>query len=207
LRRDGAENADGAAGSTSSERKRAPAAFAYTSASRKPRMPMPARLLALLGLVIAAGADARGVSPYLPLNISPEIERQIERVLILAEQPVLTRPIAAAIVFDALPRACERDAALCAEVREYLSGYMRDAGIGTLSVRLAATSGEATPLPNRHGMTSDSAYEISGSVYWQPSDHMLLTAGVLTHDDDTTPTGSVVSIGIASAQLDVGFRD
>ena len=168
---------------------------------------MPARLLALLGLVIAAGADARGVSPYLPLNISPEIERQIERVLILAEQPVLTRPIAAAIVFDALPRACERDAALCAEVREYLSGYMRDAGIGTLSVRLAATSGEATPLPNRHGMTSDSAYEISGSVYWQPSDHMLLTAGVLTHDDDTTPTGSVVSIGIASAQLDVGFRD
>ena len=26
--------------------------------------------------------------PYLPLNMSPEIERQIERVLILADEPV-----------------------------------------------------------------------------------------------------------------------
>jgi hypothetical protein len=49
----------------------------------------------------------------LPLGISPEIERQIERALILADKPVLTRPIAAATVLDALPRVCERDASLC----------------------------------------------------------------------------------------------
>ena len=63
---------------------------------------------------------ARGVSPYLPVNLSPEIERKIERVMILAEQPLLKRPIAAATVLDALPRACERDAALCDDVRRYL---------------------------------------------------------------------------------------
>ena len=39
---------------------------------------------------------ARGASPYLPLDLEPEIERQIERVLILADEPLLTRPIAAA---------------------------------------------------------------------------------------------------------------
>ena len=47
---------------------------------------------ALLGNVAAA----RGVSPYLPLQMSPEIERQIERLLILADRPVIQRPIAAA---------------------------------------------------------------------------------------------------------------
>jgi len=167
-----------------------------------------ARPLALIALLTAAGAaDARGVSPYLPLGTSPEIDRLIERVLILAEQPVLTRPIAAATVFDALPRACERDAVLCMQAREYLNGYMRRAGVGSLSVGLAAASGERTTLPNRHGMTSDSAFEVSGSLYWQPSDHLLLTVGVLAHDDETTPTGSVASIGIARAQLDFGYRD
>src|SRR5690606_31716344 len=109
---------------------------------------------------------------------SPEIERQIERVLILAERPVLTRPIAAAVVLDALPRACERDAALCEQVRRYLNGYMRSAGIASLSAGVAASSGETAVLPNRHGMTSDSAFEVAAAVYWQPSDHWLLSAGV-----------------------------
>jgi hypothetical protein len=40
--------------------------------------------------ILATTAHARGVSPYLPVNISPEIERKIERVLMLAEQPVVT---------------------------------------------------------------------------------------------------------------------
>ena len=90
----------------------------------------------VLRLVRSGGGDARNDSPRArsqPLscrsNISPEIERKIERVLILAEQPVLRRPIAAATVLDALPRACERDAALCEDVRRYLTSLTRTAGI------------------------------------------------------------------------------
>jgi len=52
----------------------------------------------------------------LPLNLEPEIEAQIERVLILADQPVMRRPIAAATVLDALPKACKVDPALCERV-------------------------------------------------------------------------------------------
>src|SRR6188472_4759387 len=74
-------------------------------------------------------AQARGASPYLPLNLSPEIERQIERVLILAGKPVMSRPIAAATVLDALPAACERDRALCKRVEGYLRTYMRSYAI------------------------------------------------------------------------------
>ena len=47
-------------------------------------------------LAVQVPAFATGVTPYLPLNLEPEIESQIERVLILGNQPVLTRPIAAA---------------------------------------------------------------------------------------------------------------
>ena len=79
--------------------------------------------------------------------MSPEIERQIERVLILADKPITSRPIAAATVLDALPAACRIDAVLCARVRRYLDGYMRKAGVVHASAEVAAHDGAVTPLP------------------------------------------------------------
>jgi hypothetical protein len=77
------------------------------------------RLAVLPGTVFG-----RGVSPYLPLNLDPEIERQVERVLILAGKPVMTRPIAAATVLEALPKACHIVAVLCSQVRRYLDRFI-----------------------------------------------------------------------------------
>lgn len=162
--------------------------------------------LVLISL-LAESAVSRGVSPYLPLNQSPEIERAVERVLILAGEPVLTRPIAAATVFDALPKACEKDAAACAQVRHYLRGLMKSAGIAHMSGELAAHAGEPTPLPNRHGLPSDSIYEVSAVAYWQPGDHVVFSAGFDAFEDEVFPTGSMVSIGFEYAQLDIGWRD
>lgn len=155
---------------------------------------------------MALTAEARGVSPWLPLSQAPEIERMIERVLILADKPVLTRPIAAATVFDALPAACERDADVCAEVRHYLRGFMKEVGIAHLSLAAGVASGEETPLQNRHGMGADSFYEMTGRVYWQPADHLLVTGGFTAYDGEILPTGSLLSVGFDFAQLDIGWR-
>jgi len=169
---------------------------------------MVLRILALAGAaLIGSAVHARGVSPYLPLHQSPEIERQIERLMILADQPIMTRPLAAATVFDALPKACERDPVLCEQVKRYLSGYMRTAGISHASLTATASSSETIALQNRRGMRSDSSYEISLSAYWQPSDHLLVNAGVHAYEGDTTPTGSILSFGFEYAQLDIGYRD
>jgi hypothetical protein len=161
----------------------------------------------LVVAMLATTAHARGVSPYLPVNLSPEIERKIERVLILGEQPLLKRPIAAATVLDALPRACERDAVLCADVRRYLTSLTRTAGIGHASLSLGGGAGSDTVLPNRHGMSSQSDYEAAASVYWQAGDRFLVTAGALAYDGDTTPTGTVASVGGEYFQIDLGYRD
>jgi hypothetical protein len=157
--------------------------------------------------LLAGTVDARGVSPYLPLHLSPEIERQIERLMILADQPIMTRPIAAATVFDALPAACEREPVLCEQVKRYLSGFMRAAGVSHASLTATASSSETIALQNRHGMRSDSAYELSLSAYWQPGDLFLVNAGVLAYEGDMTPTGSVFSFGSEYAQVDIGYRD
>src|SRR5688572_8202046 len=142
------------------------------------------RVSLLVLAMLATTAHARGVSPYLPVDISPEIERKIERVLILAEQPALRRPIAAAAVLDALPRACERDTAVCEDVRRYLASLTRTAGISYASLTASGASGADTALPNRHGMTSQSAYEAAITGYWQPSDSFLVTAGAVAYEGE-----------------------
>ena len=157
--------------------------------------------------ILATTAEARGVSPYLPVDISPEIERKIERVLILADQPTLRRPFAAATVLDALPRACERDPVLCEEVRRYVNSLARTAGISYASVTASSGSGADTAMPNRHGMSSGSNYEGAIAAYWQPGDSFLLTGGVVAYEGEATPTGTIFSVGSDFVQLDLGYRD
>ena len=107
----------------------------------RPAAAARALLACLLFAAVSPASWARGASPYLPLNLSPEIERQIERVLILADRPITSRPIAAATVLDALPSACRIDAALCTRVRRYLDGYMRKVGLVEASVEGVASDG------------------------------------------------------------------
>jgi hypothetical protein len=165
------------------------------------------RVSLLVLAMLAATAEARGVSPYLPVDISPEIERKIERVLILADQPFLKRPFAAATVSDALPRACRVDAVLCEDVRRYLTSLTRTAGISYATLTASSASGPDTPQPVSHGMTSHSNYDAAIAAYWQPSASFLVTAGVLAYEGEAAPTGTVASFGLDVAQVDVGYRD
>src|SRR5438045_8130910 len=109
----------------------------------------------LLGLLAALQphAYARGVTPYLPLNLDPEVEREVERVLILGGQPVMTRPIPAAVVLDALPKASEDDAVLCSRVRRASKQYMADTAGELPIVAGAITTGSKTGMPDQHAAT------------------------------------------------------
>jgi hypothetical protein len=159
----------------------------------------------LLGLPHSM-AFARGVSPYLPIGINPEMERKIERVLLLADKPLLTRPIAAATVLDALPAACAKDPQTCRDVRRYLDRFMGKLGITDASVEIAASSGAEHTIPNRYGLTTESSWEVAARGYYQPFDHALLSLGAVAYEDEVIPEGSMVSLGFDRAQLDLGYR-
>ncbi|MGH8208984.1 MAG: capsule assembly Wzi family protein [Steroidobacteraceae bacterium] len=160
--------------------------------------------LLLLGL--QGKAFGAGVTPYLPLNLEPEIESQIERVLILGDQPVMTRPIAAATVLEALPKACKVDAALCQRVQRYLARYTHGSALTHASIEGAASGGVNDTLPNSYGMRSKSTWAASAAAYVQPSDYLLIDLGAVAYEGRTNFTGSMISLGSSYAQLDLGFR-
>ena len=156
-----------------------------------------AGLVAAAGMLLAfdAGAATRGVSPYLPLNLEPEIEAQIERVLILADKPVLRRPIAAATVLDALPKACAVDRGLCERVSRYLARYMHTTALTHASVEVAATHGANDVLPDRYGLPTRSAWDASLAGYVQPSDYLLVNVGGVAADAAGVPPAAADQAG------------
>jgi hypothetical protein len=165
-------------------------------------------VLFALASIMASQAQAAGVSAYLPLNLEPEMERQIERVLILADEPILKRPFPVALVELALPAACKKDAALCAKVKKYLERYSRDYALTHASVTgSAAHGGGADVVPNNHGLPMQSNWEVSAQGFVQPNDYVLASAGVIAYDGRVLPTGSMLSFGSNWAQLDIGYRD
>jgi hypothetical protein len=163
--------------------------------------------VAIAALLPCVAAAARGVSPYLPLSTDPDMERKIERVLVLAGRPILRRPIAAAIVIDALPKACALDAVLCGQVRRYLQRYMHDAGVTLFRTEVAATERSNRVVPDAHGLTEGDNWDVAASAYYQPSDYLLLDVGGVAYPEHKVPTGSMLSVGFEFAQLDIGYRD
>src|SRR5271168_998299 len=127
-------------------------------------------------------APAAGVSAYLPLNLEPEMERQVERVLILADEPILKRPFSVALVELALPKACEVDKSLCEKVKRYLQRYSRDYAVTYASATGSITHGGAGDVvPNGHGLPVNSDWELSAQGYVQPSDYFLVSAGAIAY--------------------------
>jgi len=161
-------------------------------------------LACLVGMV-PGSAWAEGVSAYLPLNLEPEIERQIERVLILADEPVLKRPFAVELVQLALPQACKVDKPLCTKVQRYLERYSRDYAVTHASATGSLTHGADGVVPNEYGLPIRSDWEFSSQAYVQPSDYFLASGGVIAYSGRTQAAGTL-SLGFNWAQLDAGYR-
>lgn len=180
-------------------------------------------LSALAGAAIVSPAHASGTSPYLPLHLSPDIERKVEQVLILGDQAVQTRPIPISRVLTALPKACERDERLCEQVRRYLDRYFQTVAVTHAAGEVAASDGSSrqcgqicTPgsatlqLPNAHGQRVDSPWDASVEASYRPFDHLLLSAGGVGFGGPGgrfDPEGTMVSTGDEYLQFDAGYRD
>ena len=167
-----------------------------------------ARSIVAAGILLAfqTNLSARGVSPYLPLNLDPQVEAQIERVLILAGKPVMRRPIAAATVLDALPKACAIDAVLCEQVQRYLARYTPKAAVTEVAIAGSATHGSEVTLPNSYGMRNSSNAQGIVQAYIQPSDYLIASAGINAYEGRVDWTGSMISLGFSKAQLDIGYK-
>lgn len=163
-------------------------------------------LLACCLLFCAGVTHSRGVSPYLPLQMSPEIEREVDRLFSIAGMALLKKPYFAADVDAALQRGCSTPSSVCDSVRFYLDRYKNRAGFTDAGVLLKSGDSAEKFVPNQRGATVDSRYNVSVQAYWQISDFVLATASAVAYENEFIPT-AFISIGIDSVQVDIGWRE
>ena len=166
-------------------------------------------IVGLLTLIVSARALAGSL--YLPLHLSPEIEARVERLFILADMPIIKRPIPIKQVQDALDRAAERDPQLVSEVRSYLVRYSFSAAPTHFNISAAASQGIEHPLANGRGVDVRSGYNASFSAYWVLNDFAAINLGGhiyqgVNGQKDEFAEGTFVSLGWDAFQLDLGTR-
>jgi hypothetical protein len=163
-------------------------------------------LTGLAFLFATTAVNARGVSPYMPLQVSPEIEREIERLFTLAGMPVLRKPYFAGDVSEALRRGCQVPSSVCGNVETYLQRHMNQFGITDASAQGYSSDDPQKFVPNQRGRRIDSDYSASINAYWQLTDNFLITGAGAGFEDEFLPT-AFISWGYDFAQVDIGWRE
>jgi len=179
-----------------------------SASARNARTQTGAGMLATLLLCIApALAEPRTADGYLPMQLAPGLARQLDELMLLADRPVLRRPIALSAVRQALPAACGRDPLLCEQVTAALAPYLRPAGVTALRVDAALAGGADYPLANLYGLDIDSPWQLSASAHMQLHERVRLTLGGVAWRGEFAPTGTVLGLAALGTQLDIGYRE
>lgn len=156
---------------------------------------------------------AGGVSPYLPMKISPVLENEVERLASIAGIPNLTKPYSLATIYHYMVKIRVSHPSLYSRLNASLKPYERHLGLTQLSVT-ARVSDYHHAMPNARGVYTDTNLSTSFRGQWQMTDWLAVYVGgnFTRYEDDALEevyqaSGSMLSMGVDWAQLDIGYKD
>ena len=156
---------------------------------------------------------ANGISPYLPIKLSPLFENEIERLLTLSGNPRLTKPYKLSTVLAAMEEIKEKYPLLYGRLQGSLRKYRQQRGLTHLSASINSSK-ESHTVSNKRGTYTDSNANVAFQTQWQVKDWLgVFVGGYITQyqddvlDRNIQASGSMVSMGTDWAQLDIGYKD
>jgi hypothetical protein len=147
----------------------------------------------------------------MPLKLSPEIEARVERLFVLANMPLIKRPIPVKQVHQALEKAAAKDPALVQAISRYLERYDQTANITHFSISGQLNEGTDTVSTNNRGFDQQADYQVSYAAFWTPNDFIAFNSGWMVGNRapgqrDEYLEGSFLSLGWDALQADIGYR-
>jgi len=156
---------------------------------------------------------AQSISSYLPTSISPVLENEIERLAAVSGMSNLYKPYSINAIQLHMENIRESYPKLYNRLRVALKPYSRDRAFTHLSASLAA-SDEHKALPNSRGRYTDSNLHAHVQGHWRFNDWFAVQLGgdVTQYtedglDNEYQASGSMISLGVDWAQLDIGYKD
>ena len=162
----------------------------------------------VFGLVFSQ--QSRAGSLFLPLKLSPEIESRVEKLFVIANIPIIKRPISMKQVEMALEKVGSSEPELVAEIEEYLRRFSFRFNVTHFQVSGSYHTGANEFEANRRGIDRGSSYDASIAGYWTFNDFVALNFGGIVSDTnglkDEFPDGTFLSLGWDFLQFDIGNR-
>lgn len=161
----------------------------------------------VLGLVPLCIHSA-GLSPYLPLKLSPEIEAHIERLMSVSAAVPLTKPYKASEVNARNQAIKDQYPELYQRINNYLKRYKVERGLTHGSASLSLTNRNKKALPNQRNIKHDSNYQLSlgGLSYIGP--YVYVASGMAyAQGEGVIHHNTHISLGYEYAQIELGYRE
>ncbi len=173
--------------------------------------PLVVRSFAVIFLSFFLSSKSLCGSLYLPLKLSTEIENRVEQLFVLADMPIIKRPIPIKQVQIALDKVGSKHPAISQSVSRYLNRFSSRIGLTHFGISASSADGAEYQTFNGRGQSAFSDYDVAISGYWALSDSVLVNIGGLAYEGnvdekDEFLEGSFVSIGSDYLQLDIGNR-
>lgn len=167
----------------------------------------------MIGLFYALSSNAvLAASMYLPLSMQPNIERKVDKLFVLADMPIIKRPIPISQIRLAVEKTRTTAPQLSSDVDAYLQRFNRGLGFTHLSVKANLDQSENDySVPNSYGLLSSSKYHLGLGAYATLGDWAIVNiAENYNSGNNQTRTDlqhhSFISLGTPLAQVDIGYR-
>ncbi|VUD56453.1 hypothetical protein TDB9533_02108 [Thalassocella blandensis] len=161
-------------------------------------------LFFLLGL--CSSVFASGVSPFLPMNVSPILEKEVERLAVVAGIPNLNKPYSLATIYLYMDKIRNTHHALYGRLSVALEPYTAHAAITHASVTVADSDSDID-IPNSRGENTSYSAMAQLRAHWQVADWYGIYLGAQVSDNFEQASGSHIALGTDWAQLNIGYRD
>lgn len=153
-------------------------------------------------------ALGKGASPYLPLNLAPEVELQIEKLMTMTGDAPLVKPYKAKEIVNRLESIKDYHPLLYRRLSAYLKRYTQEIANTHRAVIVSGGKDNNRALENNRGVKHNANVEISaaGHVFINP---YLFVSGGASYSDDggRAVTNTHITYGNEYIQMDLGFRD
>lgn len=155
---------------------------------------------------LSTHATASGVAPYLPIQSSPALDNEIERLASVANMPNLTKPYNIATIYHYMDEISDTHPRLYKRLSKALKSYEKTWGLTYKKLTVSANE-NTHAKPNNDGVDTDQNYQTIIRGQWQVADWFGIYAGGNITKDEKQLTGSTLSIGTSWAQLDIGYKE
>lgn len=165
------------------------------------------RILFLL-ILFPSAALAKGISPYLPLKLTPEVESQIEKLMAITPSAPLSKPYKAKSLLNRLELIKDSHPVLYQRLGKYLNRYKKQVLVNHLGIEVGYGNDTEKPIPNQRGETTKSNLRASASAYTFVNPYFYTSVGgFYSEDTDLVLSNTHIGFGYEYAQVEIGFRE